>query len=89
MQYITEFATDTYNTNTYGGGSYSTGSASATVTTPTASTNTSSGSASSAPKGGTLSNTGIDIFAAATMACLIIFISLIIRFWKRKPKSTQ
>jgi hypothetical protein len=85
MQYITEYASDTYNANSYGGGSYATSSASTTVTTPV----TSSGSVTSTAKSGTLSNTGVDIFAAVTMACLIIFVSFIIRFWKRKPKSTQ
>jgi hypothetical protein len=35
--------------------------------------------------GGGLANTGITLVALLTLACLIIFVSLIVRAWKRKP----
>lgn len=34
--------------------------------------------------GGALANTGIDLLILATLACLIIFVSLLVRFWRRK-----
>ncbi len=32
-----------------------------------------------------LANTGIDLLVIATFACLLIFIGLLVRFWRRKP----
>ncbi len=32
-----------------------------------------------------LANTGIDLLIIATIACLLIFAGLLVRFWRRKP----
>lgn len=34
--------------------------------------------------GGTLANTGLAIAVIVTLACLLIFVSLIVRVWRRK-----
>jgi len=41
-----------------------------------------------------LANTGFDVLLAVSLACLIIFVALLIRFWKRprglaQPTSTH
>jgi len=75
MQYYilaSTYGSSTYNTNNYNG-------------TSTTGTSTGSGSGSSAG-GGVLSNTGLDIAVAVTLACVIIFAALVVRFWKRPAK---
>ncbi|MET1033368.1 MAG: hypothetical protein ABWX94_02625 [Candidatus Saccharimonadales bacterium] len=37
---------------------------------------------------GTLANTGIAVIALVTVACLIIFVALLVRVWRRKPAPT-
>ena len=63
--------------STYGSGTYNTD-----VYNGSTSTGTGTGSSS----GGALTNTGIDIVAAVTFACVIIFVALVVRFWKRPNK---
>jgi predicted MFS family arabinose efflux permease len=73
MQYYTfasTYGSGTYNTSTYNG-----------ATT----TSTGSGSGSSAG-GSVLTNTGFDVILAVTVACLIVFAALVVRFWKRPAK---
>jgi uncharacterized membrane protein YhiD involved in acid resistance len=70
----------TYDCGTYGGKSYDNNSCSTTSST------TSSGSS------GVLTNTGFDILLAATLACVNIFIALVVRLRLRrvlKPPSWQ
>lgn len=70
-----------YGQGAYGGCTYdATGSC-----TTTAGTSTGSGRGS-APAGGTLADTGISIAIITTIACLIIFVALLVRFWRRAPE---
>lgn len=39
--------------------------------------------------GSGLANTGIELLVIATVACLLIFVGLLVRFWRRKPKTTS
>jgi hypothetical protein len=73
-----------YNTfaSTYGSGSYN----SSTYNGAATGSSTSSGGSSSSSS--TLTNTGIDIATGVTLACVIIFVALVVKFWK-KPKSKQ
>lgn len=66
-----------YNSSTYGG----------TATQSTDGTNggTSTGTPTAGGVQGALANTGFEVLLAVTLACLIIFVSLIVRFWRRKP----
>jgi ABC-type multidrug transport system permease subunit len=64
----------TYGSCSYGSGSYD----NATCAT---------GTASNGSNGGVLTNTGFDILLGVTIACAIIFVALVVRFWRRKPKA--
>ena len=93
MHYYTYFSaaygTGTYNSSTYqSSASTGTGTGTGTTTpvaTPTASTTTSSEATQAQPS--VLSNTGFELFAGATLACLIVFATLLIRFAKRKSSA--
>lgn len=94
MQYYLSYFASTYGENAYnssvysaqsttsGGGGTSGGSSGGSGTT-----STSTGGGSSSSQGGVLTDTGFDVIAAVTLACAIIFVALIVRFWKRKPAS--
>jgi len=73
--------TGIYFAQVYGSGSYSTCTY-GTIGNQT--TNCSSSSSSS--NSGVLTNTGFDILLGATIACAIIFVALMVRFWKRPKK---
>jgi len=75
MQYVTNFFAQVYGACSYGGSSYQ----SSTCQTTTA------GSSS----GGILANTGFDILLIATLACTIILIAVLVRFWKRPAKNSK
>lgn len=64
----------------YGEGDY--GECNYQSTTSCTTTGGSTGSTGSS--GGTLANTGLAIAVIVTLACLIIFVSIIIRVWRRK-----
>lgn len=90
MHYYTYFSaaygTGTYNDSTYqSSASTGTGTGTGTTTPVTAATTTSSEATQAQPS--VLSNTGFELFAGATLACLIVFATLIIRFAKRKPSA--
>lgn len=74
-----------YFAQAYGEGTYSSSTYSTQTTTGTG---TGSGSGTGTSGGGVLSNTGFDIAAAITLACVIVFAALIIRFWKRPNRQT-
>jgi hypothetical protein len=80
------FASTTYGSGAYGSSTYQ-GSATTGSNTTGSGSGSSSGSGSAGSSSGTLSNTGFDIVAAVTVACVIIFLALIIRFWKRPHRS--
>ncbi|HEY5668330.1 MAG TPA: hypothetical protein VIR03_04175 [Candidatus Saccharimonadales bacterium] len=69
--YISYFA-EAYGTGNYGSGSYSCTTAQQQA-----------GTCATTTTG--LSNTGIAVAAIVTLACLIIFIGLVVRIWRRKP----
>jgi hypothetical protein len=69
----------------YGEGNYGSGNYSCTVQQEQAGTCVAAGGTNGNGGGGSLADTGIGIVAIATFACLIIFLALIIRVWKRKP----
>jgi len=73
MQYYTYFS------STYGSGTYNT-------STYNGATSTSTGGGDGSNAGGILTNTGFDIAAAVTLACVIVFAALVVRFWKRPGK---
>jgi hypothetical protein len=71
------FFASTYDTGAYGACSYETGST-------TCSTGSSGGTASTTGSSSSvLTNTGFDILVAVTIACVITFVALLVRFWKR------
>jgi hypothetical protein len=65
----------------YGEGDYGECNYQSTTSCATASGSTGSGTSGS---GGTLTNTGIAIAVIITLACIIIFVSLVVRIWRRK-----
>lgn len=79
MRYDIYFA-QTYGACSYGGSSYQNSGCQTAATTPA----NGSGSSSASP----LTNTGFDILLVATIACALIFVALIVRFWRR-PKKPQ
>jgi hypothetical protein len=70
-----------YVAQLYGRGLYSRGTYSCTAEQQA------SGTCPATTTGGGLTNTGIAVVGFVTVACLIIFVSLIVRIWRRK-KST-
>ena len=68
-----------YNTSTYNG----TAQSSAAPTTPT--TQAPGVTETAGSNAGVLANTGFEVLLAVTLACFIIFVSLLVRFWRRKP----
>jgi hypothetical protein len=75
------YKTHFYFSQAYGEGSYNTSDYNGSTT--------SSGTpATSTPQGsGVLANTGVELLAGATLASVIIFSALIIRFWKKPARS--
>jgi hypothetical protein len=61
-----------YGSGAFGEGEYSVGQ-------------TATGAAANAG-GGSLVNTGVMVVSVATLACLLIFVALLTRLWKQKPK---
>jgi hypothetical protein len=70
--------TNYYFASTYGSGDYNT-----SVYNGTTSTSTGTGT-----NGGVLTNTGIAIAGIVTIACVIIFIAMAVKIWKRPAKKT-
>jgi hypothetical protein len=80
MVYLTELFGYAYNSGGYGSSTYATNGSTATGTAAAGESTRASGS---------LSNTGFDILAAASLACLIIFAALVIKFWRRPAAKTD
>jgi len=81
----------TFFSSTYGSGSYNTSTYNGETQTSTGTgtgTGTNTGAGGTSGAGGTLVNTGVGILIPITLACLIIFVALIVRFWRRKPVSS-
>jgi hypothetical protein len=78
----------TYFGQAYGQGSYGNGSYSCTTQQQQAGTCTTAaggGTSGTGSSGNGLTNTGIAVATIVTLASLIIFVSLIVRIWRRKP----
>jgi hypothetical protein len=79
-----------YFASTYGSGAYDATTYNGSSTVPVAATtsNTASGSTgktANSSTGGSLTNTGFDLVLIASLACIIMFIALIVKFWHTKP----
>lgn len=81
MKYYSLYFGQAYGTGAYGSGSYSCTTEQQQAGTCTAA----SGSTNSGSSNSGLTNTGIAVATIVTLACLIVFISLIVRIWRRKP----
>ena len=77
MEYSFKIFGATYDCGTYGAGTFDNGSCATT------------GGGTSGNSGASLTNSGFDLILAATVACVIIFTALVIRFWKRSGKVDQ
>lgn len=78
FQYYTIFG------QAYGEGAYS--SCSYNDATCSTSTNTNTGGSTSTGGGDGLANTGFDALVIVTIACALIFVGLLIRIMRRKPR---
>ncbi len=76
--YSVQFFAQTYGNGAYGACTYQ----SATVCS------TSAGGGSSSGSGG-LVNTGFMVLVIVTLACLLIFVALFVRFWRRRKLTPQ
>lgn len=76
MIYAANIFASTYGCGAYGGGTYATNSCATTTGGTTGS-------------GSVLTNTGFDLLLVATLAVTIIFIALLVRFWKRPGKQSS
>jgi hypothetical protein len=75
----------------YGSGNYdySVYNGASSATTGTGTTATTTTVTATGGSAGLLTNTGFDILLTSTLACLIIFTALMIRFWKRTKMATE
>lgn len=80
MGHYTLYFAQAYGEGSYGTCAYSEGETSAGVCAG-AGTGTGTGNNS----GGGLADTGLAIAAIVTLACLLIFVALVVRVWRRKP----
>lgn len=75
-----KYAYYTHFAQAYGEGAYS----ACTYNDSTSCSSTGSGSSSSSSGSGGLANTGFDMLLIATLACLLIFIGLVVRIVRKK-----
>jgi len=78
MKYYTVFA------QAYGEGNYGNCTYNANDTQCSANAGGAAGTGNSGTGGG-LANTGVGLVALLTIACAIVFVSLVVRIWRRKP----
>ncbi len=83
MNYVPKpYFAQTYGSCAYGNGTEQNSNCDKPGPTTTTSATPSSSS------GSLLTNTGFDIALIATIACSIVFIALVVKFWKRKMPTT-
>lgn len=70
----------------YGEGAYSNCNYSDSTTCTTTGGGTSNDSGSGSNADGALSNTGLMIALVVAIACLVIFVALVVRFWRRPAR---
>jgi hypothetical protein len=81
MKYYSVFA------QAYGQGDY--GNCTYNENTSQCITSAGAGTGGSNNGGGGLANTGISLVALLTIACLIVFVALMVRIWRRKPATQE
>lgn len=84
MKYYTLYFGQAYGEGNYGNCNYQPTTQQAQDCAATTGGGTGTGTSSGAG-GSALTNTGIAVIGIVTIACLIIFVSLIARIWRRKP----
>lgn len=84
MKYYSVYFSQAYGEGAYGEGRYSCTVQQQADGICTVAAGGTGGSSSGGSSGG-LADTGIAIAAIVTLACLIIFVSLVVRIWRRKP----
>ena len=73
--YMYSIFAQAYGEGAYGSSTYQDGTiGSSTTTTASGGTN------------GALTDTGFDVLLIATIACVVIFVALLVRFWRRPAK---
>jgi hypothetical protein len=82
MKYYSLYFGQAYGEGNYGEGTYS---CTTQQINDGSCTSASAGGSTGSGNGSGLTNTGIAVAAIVTLACLIIFVSLIVRIWRRKP----
>jgi hypothetical protein len=81
--YYNPLVADVYGSGPYGCDSYNTNNTSNCTTSGGGSTGGGAGTGS----GGALTNTGIAVLAVVSVACAVICIALLVRFWRRGHKT--
>jgi hypothetical protein len=78
-----------YFASTYGSGTYDSTTYNGSSTVSLASTGSnkgnSSGQTGNTSAGGSLTNTGFDLVLIASLACVIMFVALIVKLWHKSP----
>ncbi len=77
MTHIANLFASTYGSSTYSCSTYQNGTCTTAATGGTTGGNVTNG---------ILTNTGFDLLLIATLAVSLIFIALLVRFWKRRSK---
>lgn len=81
MKYYSLYFGQAYGEGNYGECSYN----DQTQNCSTSAGGSSSGGSSSSGSSSGLTNTGVAVALIVTLACLIVFVSLVVRIWRRKP----
>jgi predicted MFS family arabinose efflux permease len=90
MKYTYNYFGQAYGQGTYGAGTYSctTQQEQQGLCTAAASTTTNNGTGTGTGSG-SLVNTGVTIAFIVSLACLIVFVTLVVRIWRRPKAATQ
>lgn len=75
MQHIDVYLADAYSDSAYGACAYSSSTTCSTASGPGTSS--------------TLANTGIAVTGIVTVACLLLLLGVVVRFWRRPVKSKR
>lgn len=90
MRYYIPYFAQAYGEGAYGANTYSCSQTQIDAGTCVAGAGTGGGSGTGAGgTGGGLANTGFSIVLIMTLACLIVFVSLLVRMWRRQKPALQ
>lgn len=84
--YTLSYLAQAYGDGAYGANSYSCTTQQQTAGTCTVSAGSGSSGTSNGASGSSLTNTGMAVAVLVTLACLSIFVAIIVRVWRRKPQ---